>query len=68
MASTAAAASLHKKPPEAHHMHTPGFHTHYVGQAIGLYGPDQRAGFLGAIVGAVLILFVWGFIERSRRA
>ncbi len=38
----------------------------YVGQALGLYGPGQRAGFLGAIVGAVLILVVWGFIERRR--
>jgi uncharacterized membrane protein YeaQ/YmgE (transglycosylase-associated protein family) len=39
----------------------------YLGQAVGWYGPDQRAGFIGAIVGAVLILLVWGFIERSRR-
>jgi uncharacterized membrane protein YeaQ/YmgE (transglycosylase-associated protein family) len=39
----------------------------YLGQAIGWYGPDQQAGFIGAIVGAVLILFVWGFIERSRQ-
>jgi uncharacterized membrane protein YeaQ/YmgE (transglycosylase-associated protein family) len=40
----------------------------YLGQAIGWYGPDQNAGFIGAIVGAVLILLVWGFIERSRQA
>lgn len=39
----------------------------YLGQVIGWYGPDQQAGFIGAIVGAVLILLVWGFIERSRR-
>ena len=38
----------------------------YLGQAVGWYGPDQNAGFIGAIVGAVLILLVWGFIERSR--
>jgi uncharacterized membrane protein YeaQ/YmgE (transglycosylase-associated protein family) len=38
----------------------------YVGQALGLYSPGQGAGFLGAIVGAVLILVVWGFIERRR--
>ena len=42
------------------------FAASYVGQALGLYGPGQRAGFLGAIVGAVLILVVWGFIERRR--
>ena len=34
----------------------------YLGQAIGWYGPDQNAGFIGAIVGAVLILIVWGFL------
>ena len=40
----------------------------YLGQAIGWYGPDQNAGFIGAIVGAVLILLVWGFIEGRRQA
>ena len=38
----------------------------YLGQAVGWYGPDQNAGFIGAIVGAVVILLVWGYIERSR--
>jgi uncharacterized membrane protein YeaQ/YmgE (transglycosylase-associated protein family) len=40
----------------------------YLGQAIGWYGPDQSAGLIGAVVGAVLILLVWGFVVRSRRA
>ena len=40
----------------------------YLGQAIGWYGANQNAGFIGAIVGAVLILVVWGFIDRRRRA
>ena len=40
----------------------------YLGQAIGWYGPDQGAGLIGAIVGAVLVLLVWGFIDRRRRA
>jgi uncharacterized membrane protein YeaQ/YmgE (transglycosylase-associated protein family) len=39
----------------------------YLGQAIGWYGPDQGAGLIGAVVGAVLILLVWGYIARSRR-
>ena len=38
----------------------------YLGQAIGWYGPS--AGLIGAVVGAVLILLVWGFVERSRSA
>jgi uncharacterized membrane protein YeaQ/YmgE (transglycosylase-associated protein family) len=39
----------------------------YIGQAIGWYGPDDSAGFIGAIVGAVIILVIWGLID-SRRA
>ena len=33
----------------------------YLGQAVGWYEPGEGAGFIGAIVGAVLILLVWGF-------
>jgi uncharacterized membrane protein YeaQ/YmgE (transglycosylase-associated protein family) len=40
----------------------------YLGQAIGWYQAGRGAGFIGAIVGAVLILLVWGFIQRSRSA
>jgi uncharacterized membrane protein YeaQ/YmgE (transglycosylase-associated protein family) len=29
------------------------------GHAIGLYRPGQSAGFLGASVGALIILFIW---------
>jgi uncharacterized membrane protein YeaQ/YmgE (transglycosylase-associated protein family) len=34
----------------------------YLGQAVGWYQPDEGAGFIGAIVGAIIILTVWGFI------
>ena len=34
----------------------------YLGQAIGWYQASQGAGFIGAIVGAIIVLFVWGFI------
>ncbi len=40
----------------------------YLGQALGWYGPDQNAGFIGATVGAVLILLVWGLIQKGRAA
>ena len=40
----------------------------YLGQAIGWYQEGQRAGFIRATVGAVIILLIWGFIERQRRA
>jgi uncharacterized membrane protein YeaQ/YmgE (transglycosylase-associated protein family) len=32
----------------------------YLGQALGWYGPNDGAGFIGAIVGAVIVLAVWG--------
>jgi uncharacterized membrane protein YeaQ/YmgE (transglycosylase-associated protein family) len=31
----------------------------YLGQAIGWYRVDQGAGVIGAIVGSLLVLFVW---------
>jgi uncharacterized membrane protein YeaQ/YmgE (transglycosylase-associated protein family) len=40
----------------------------YLGQAVGWYKADQGAGFIGAIVGAVIILTIWSLIDRSRRA
>ena len=36
----------------------------YLGKAIGWYQPGEGAGFIGAIVGAVIILVVWGAIAR----
>ena len=39
----------------------------YLGQALGWYAPGEGAGFIGAIVGAVIILFVWGLLAGRRR-
>jgi len=40
----------------------------YLGQALGWYGQDEGAGLIGAVVGAVLVLFVWGaFVSRQPR-
>ena len=36
----------------------------YLGQAVGWYGPDQGAGFIGAIVGAIVVLAIYGFFAR----
>ncbi len=30
-----------------------------IGQTIGWYGPNQGAGLIGAVVGAIVVLFVW---------
>ena len=38
----------------------------YLGQAIGWYRADEGAGFIGAIVGAIVVLFVWGLIAGRR--
>jgi uncharacterized membrane protein YeaQ/YmgE (transglycosylase-associated protein family) len=36
----------------------------YLGQAVGWYKVDENAGFIGAIVGAIIILVIWGAIAR----
>jgi uncharacterized membrane protein YeaQ/YmgE (transglycosylase-associated protein family) len=39
----------------------------YLGQAIGWYRPGEGAGLIGAVVGAIIVLVVWGlFADRSR--
>ena len=38
----------------------------YLGQAIGWYRADEGAGLIGAVVGAVIILLIWGFIAGRR--
>jgi uncharacterized membrane protein YeaQ/YmgE (transglycosylase-associated protein family) len=38
----------------------------YLGQAIGWYRADESAGLIGAVVGALIVLLVWGFIAGRR--
>jgi uncharacterized membrane protein YeaQ/YmgE (transglycosylase-associated protein family) len=38
----------------------------YLGQALGWYAPGEGAGLLGAIVGAIIVLFVWGLIAKRK--
>ncbi|HWX36644.1 MAG TPA: GlsB/YeaQ/YmgE family stress response membrane protein [Steroidobacteraceae bacterium] len=41
----------------------------YLGQAVGWYGPGQSAGFIGGVVGAIIVLAVYGFFaSRQGRA
>jgi uncharacterized membrane protein YeaQ/YmgE (transglycosylase-associated protein family) len=41
----------------------------YLGQALGWYRPGEGAGLVGAVVGAIIVLFVYGLVAgRSRRA
>lgn len=36
----------------------------WLGQALGWYGPGQGAGLIGAAVGAIIVLAVWGFVAK----
>jgi len=38
----------------------------WLGQALGWYGPNEGAGLIGAVVGAVIVLAIWGMIARRR--
>ena len=38
----------------------------YLGQALGFYGPGEGAGFVGAIVGAVVLLVVWSVVANKK--
>jgi uncharacterized membrane protein YeaQ/YmgE (transglycosylase-associated protein family) len=38
----------------------------FLGQAMGIYASGQSAGFIGAVIGAIVVLFVYRLI-RGRR-
>lgn len=40
----------------------------WLGQAIGWYGPNDGAGFIASVVGAIIILVIWGMVAGRRRA
>jgi uncharacterized membrane protein YeaQ/YmgE (transglycosylase-associated protein family) len=37
----------------------------FLGQALGFYSPGEGASFIGAIIGAVVVLFVWGIFAKK---
>jgi uncharacterized membrane protein YeaQ/YmgE (transglycosylase-associated protein family) len=39
----------------------------FLGRALGLYQPGEPAGFVGALVGAVLVLFLYRAMAGRRR-
>lgn len=38
----------------------------FLGQALGWYRVGEGAGLIGAVVGAIIVLLVWGAISRRR--
>jgi uncharacterized membrane protein YeaQ/YmgE (transglycosylase-associated protein family) len=39
----------------------------YLGQALGWYGPQQGAGLIGAVVGAIIVLLAYGLVAGRRQ-
>jgi uncharacterized membrane protein YeaQ/YmgE (transglycosylase-associated protein family) len=38
----------------------------WLGQALGWYGPGEGAGLVGAVVGAIIVLLIWGAITSRQ--
>ena len=36
----------------------------YLGQAIGWYKAGENAGLIGAVVGAIIVLLIWGMVSK----
>jgi uncharacterized membrane protein YeaQ/YmgE (transglycosylase-associated protein family) len=39
----------------------------YVGQALGIYQAGQGAGFIGSVVGALVLLIIYGFVKGKAK-
>jgi uncharacterized membrane protein YeaQ/YmgE (transglycosylase-associated protein family) len=41
----------------------------FLGQAMGFYAPGEQAGFIASVIGAIVVLFIYGMIRgRGSRA
>src|SRR6516165_9343308 len=40
----------------------------FLGQMLGWYGPGEGAGLIGAVVGAIIVLFVYGYFAGRKTA
>lgn len=38
----------------------------FLGQAFGIYGPNERAGFIGAVAGAIIVLALVNAFNKKR--
>lgn len=43
------------------------FVARFLGQAMGLYGANEPAGWIASVIGAVLLLFIVGMVRGRRR-
>ncbi|MDB5876689.1 MAG: GlsB/YeaQ/YmgE family stress response rane protein [Variovorax sp.] len=37
----------------------------YLGQAMGWYRAGEGAGFIASVLGAIVLLFIWGMVKRK---
>lgn len=38
----------------------------YLGAAMGFYAPGQAAGFIASVIGAIVLLVIWGMFKGSK--
>jgi uncharacterized membrane protein YeaQ/YmgE (transglycosylase-associated protein family) len=38
----------------------------FLGQALGWYSAGEGAGLIGAVVGAIIVLLIWGMVSKRR--
>ena len=44
------------------------FLARFIGQGMGLYGPNEPAGWIASVIGAIILLFIYGLVRgRSHR-
>lgn len=40
------------------------FVANFIGSSLGWYGPDDAAGLIGAVIGAIIVLAIYGTLRR----
>lgn len=40
------------------------FLARFIGQAVGFYGPNENAGFIASLIGAIVILAIYGAVAK----
>ena len=40
----------------------------FLGQALGFYGAGEAGGWIASIVGAVILLVIWGMVMKKKQA
>jgi uncharacterized membrane protein YeaQ/YmgE (transglycosylase-associated protein family) len=38
----------------------------FIGQTLGLYQPGEAAGFIMSVIGAIIVLAIWGAVSKGK--